>query len=802
MAPKKGGKTSGTNNQSTAGGNGTNSGQARTTPTPTQQRDRIDAFRRSLYPYVVDRPILEYFLKIHNWDVDAAVDEYTAVRANHLAFETGDGDSDAGDDTARGLFEASRVRWNDNAEQERRDAALALQEWVRNRSQQTRTISRSEASLWLAENQWDFDTATASFQKLTVDKVLRQLSRRFDHMRKKIPASDDKKQADMDDEDKKKQASRDERLAEFINITGRPDWYSLLVFLEARDFDLVRAVYDWFVDGVPPYTGQPRRNNVTIDGMRMGTDGKRMEKPTPEACVPRKDPGGDDSDSSSSSSSSSSDGNWGSERDTFLPSDSDDDDDKSQPSSAPSSPSRDRADGFMIDDYPDTAKGSATNPRRFIMEYISKGKYNFNMFKKESDFYWPERGDKEPGPNSKRTRFDWKNQKHVNLLNNWWRQNRQRVLNAVRREKSQKWSDEELALLYDLMKELLEEEKKAHPNKTEAELLPLTVTNNKKKEWAKRMNNKFVGKILPGSKEPRKPREPSALMTQRGRTRAIIDDFKVPEDKRYFAGMEASKKKKQEKAKKQVGSPDARSLSGEEEEEPDVTFGGTADGDSLATPPARSSPVPRKSKTPEPPATGSPVRRKSKSPEPFGKSKSPEPFASPIDIEGLQAAASSYFNDHVGTTERDLDQLGFRRGQQQFPETLRDALIQDVEANYADGSVAPELRDVIRELIQEQYKAMDDERHAGQAPSVGPVPSAGVKRTHNDSAGESEDGDEGYKRQKRDGSMAVDDQREVGSSINDDEEEQQQQQQQGEKRKRQDETDSGDDEARKKPKSE
>lgn len=425
------------------------------------------------------------------------------------------------------------------------------------------------------------------------------------------------------------------------------------------------------------------------------------------------------------------------------------------------------------------------------MEYISKGKYNFNMFKKETDFYWPERGDQAPGPNSKRTLFDWKNQKHVTLLNSWWRQNQARVLNVSRRDKSQKWSEEELALLYDLMKELLEEEKKAHPNKTEAELLPLTVSNDKKKEWAKRMNDKFVGKILPGSKEPRKPREASALMTQRGRTRAIVDDFKVPEDKRYFARMEASTKRKQEKAKKQVGSPEARSLSGEEEEEePDVTLGGKTDGDSPATPPARSSPVPRLSRTPEPPAKGSPVRR---------KSKSPEPSASPIDTEGLQAAAFSYFNDHVDTTERDLDQLGFRRGQQQFPETLRDALIQDVEANYRDGSIAPELRDAIRQLIQEQYRAMDNEWRASQAPSVGPVSSAGVKRTHDDSVGESEDGDEGQKRQKRDSSTAVDDQMEVGSSINDDDEEKKQH---GEKRKRQDGTDSDDDEARKKRKGE
>jgi phage regulator Rha-like protein len=792
MAPKKGGKTSDTNNQSTAGNDDTNNGQTRTTPTAKEQRDRIDAFRRSLYPYVVERPILEYFLSVNDWNVDAAAKAYRAVRANHLAFETGDGDSDAGDDTPRDFFERSRVRWNNNPEQERRDAALGLQEWVRDRFQQTRTLSRAEASMWMGENQWDFDMARASYLELTHDKFLRQLARRFDHMREKLPmTADDKKPAKrMNDEDKKRQAARDERLAEFINITGRPDWYSLLVFLEEREFDLVRAVHDWHVDGVPPYTGQPRRNNVDIDGMRMGTDGKRMEKPTPEACVPRKEPAGDDSDGDDSdSSSSSSDSNWASEKDAFLPSDSDDDDDMSQNSSTPSSPSRNRADGFVIDDYPDTAKGSAPNPRRFIMEYISKGKYNFNIFKKESDFYWPERGEKKPEGNTKRTLFDWENQRHVNLLNNWWRQNRQRVLNTVRRESTQKWSKEELDFLYSLMKELLEEVKKKNPNKTEAELIPLKVSNDKKKEWQTRINEKFVGKILPGSKAPRRPREASALMTQRGRTRAIIDDFKVPKDKAYFAQQEAKKKKQQGKGKKQVGSPAAQSLSGEEEEEePDTTLatlGGPAAGDSSAlpaTPCPTSAPVPRKSKTPEPPATPSAVRR---------KSRSPARSASPVDVEGLQAAAYSYFTDHVDTIEADLDQqLGFRRGQPQFPETLRDALIQDVEANYNDGSVAPVLRDAIRALIQDQYQAMDNERSASQAPSAGPGPSAGVKRTHDDSAGDSEDSDEGQKRQKLDSGAANDDPMEIGSSINGKEEEQQH----GEKRKRQDEPDSGDEE--------
>ncbi|KAK5258680.1 hypothetical protein LTR40_007428 [Exophiala xenobiotica] len=329
------------------------------------------------------------------------------------------------------------------------------------------------------------------------------------------------------------------------------------------------------------------------------------------------------------------------------------------------------------------------------------------------------------------------------------------------------------------MKELLEEVKKKNPNKTEAELIPLKVSNDKKKEWQTRINEKFVGKILPGSKAPRRPREASALMTQRGRTRAIIDDFKVPEDKAYFAQQDAKKKKQQQKAKKQAGSPAPQSLSGEEEEEdPDTTLatlGGPSGGDSSALP-----------ATPCPTSAPVPLRR---------KSRSPARSESPIDVEGLQAAAYSYFTDHVETFEADLDQqLGIRRGQPQFPETLRDALIQDVEANYNDGSVAPVLRDAIRALIQEQYQAMDNERSASQAPSAGPGPTAGVKRTHDDSAGESEHGDEGHKRQKLDSGAANDDPMELGSSIDDKEEEQQH----GEKRKRQDEPDSGDEEPSKK----
>lgn len=198
------------------------------------------------------------------------------------------------------------------------------------------------------------------------------------------------------------------------------------------------------------------------------------------------------------------------------------------------------------------------DPFDYFAEYISKGAYRYAQFR-PSQFIWSDsnstsdigdlndeseqdNGNEEsqtssskPGsrqPKHKRQMrvpFDAWNQKHITLLNKWWRQNRVRITNELVRPKIQKWTAEEKQCLYKLSKELLEELKMENPDKTEEELLPMTITDERKEEWARCINKCFAGKPAPGSNdpEPRRERKIGAIMTMRTRVAEIVRVFKV-----------------------------------------------------------------------------------------------------------------------------------------------------------------------------------------------------------------------------------------------------------------------------------
>ncbi|KIW19188.1 hypothetical protein PV08_03482 [Exophiala spinifera] len=692
--------------------------------TPTQRRDRLDAFVRRLSPHVVDNNILEFYLRSNDWDLETAHAEYIQDRTNHLELLRGRGDRDADDAEAQGLFNASMVIWNDNPEQERRDAAYAFNERVRRTTLNTQQLSRTEASLWLNINHWDVGLALRNLTSVAgnADGIRQMLGRRYDRMRTPLaaPKTERKKQGQDKTAEKiaedKRQEQRDERLAEFINITGRPDWYSLLTFLADRDYDLVQAVQDWYTDGVPPFSGTTKREN---GGMRDGPDGKRLPKPRPQDCVPRStmpkkkqvNIPNDDDDSSSSSSSSSSgsdesegEDNFGDDLDRFL-SDSDAGSSTgSSPapsSSTPSKQQRERVQGFIIDDYADAAKASAPNPHRYLLEYIAKGKYHSNVFEKRASHWWPDRGQADPGANSGRVVFDWDLQKHVNGLNAWWRQNRSRVADEKKRAASQKWSQEENDFLYALNLELLDQLKQKHPTKTEDQLVPLVVPTKTKEEWAKRINEKFVGRLMPGSTEPRRPRESAALMTQRGRCPAIIEKFKVPKDKVYAASAKRAEEKRAEKgkAKDTKKQDEGKTQQSQTQSQKGKGKGKAvdADGDSAMSGVESLSSSSSGGETARPPASRSPT-------PPESTPSRSERSTSPVDLEALQAAAMSIVNDANGRVTERLANAGINPQDSGFAETLRDGLIEEIEDLFADGGMDPMLRDSARAFIETQYQ--------------------------------------------------------------------------------------------------
>lgn len=418
------------------------------------------------------------------------------------------------------------IPFNDNFEQERRDAALALRLHLEERTGERGVMSPAEAVLLLHQHNWDLTQAAISFS--TMQHARTGLARTYDQMR--IPVQ--REIAPVAQQITIMQQS--ERLAELINLTGRNDWYSLRVALQERNWNLVATVADWYTIGIPPVEAPAAV--APYGGVRMDINLRPLPMPTRQ-----------------STRSTAREAGWAVEPEEFGVPSGEQDSSSSSDSEAGSSlikQKRKRPHGFMINSTRTTAKKGMRNDQKFLIEYVSRGRYWFNRFERQETFRWPDVNFSEqphghhPNPDtSKLVDFDWNNQQHLHWLNNWRRQNIQRATGLQTREQAQRWLQEELDFLYALSEELLQELLRNNPNKTEDQLLPLKVTMDKKTEWCRRMNEKFAGTMQAGSSEPRRPREPSALMTQRSRTRAIVERFKVKPDEAYFAKVERKEKR-------------------------------------------------------------------------------------------------------------------------------------------------------------------------------------------------------------------------------------------------------------------
>jgi hypothetical protein len=442
----------------------------------------------------------------------------------------------------------STIPVNRNTEKERRYTALDFRIHVQNSTQNTATLSPSMAVLLLHLSGWDIDKAKEKFHG--VNHSRRLLARTFDRMRLPIDDEQEEEKAkgkgkakakakakgkDKEKEKEKKQAAartkmaQDERLAEFITITSRSDWYSLRLCLERFKWDLVAAVNHWFVQGVRPFTKQPVVHGNKVDGNRVDYNLAPLVKPLVEVC--RATPVGE--------------GGWLPEPDLFDPTEDDGNSSSGEDDEQHLIPQEDRQriNGFLIDDNRDTAKKHCADPNKFLLEYISKGKYWTNRFKKETTFKWPQMTDKGSKKTSKKlVSFDWKNPKHVDFLNTWRRQAISRATGLKAREPAQQWSQEELDFLYALSEELLDEKMADNPGMSRDELLPMTVSAEKKIEWMDRINAEFTDTMPQGATKLRTDRKAPAIMTQRARTQAIVDDFKVKGDKVWFAKQKAATK--------------------------------------------------------------------------------------------------------------------------------------------------------------------------------------------------------------------------------------------------------------------
>ncbi len=486
------------------------------------------------------------------------------------------------------------ARFNNNPEQERRDAALAFRIEVEEASMSTVIPSPSQAILFLYLSGWDLGMAVARWNSATLRENYELLGQ-FDRMRQPLRRA-------IDVENRERLLSQDERLALLLNITGRPDWNSIRERLIEADYNVIEALTAWFRPGIRPE--RPAQTN-TFSGIRFGVNMR-------EVAWPR------DADTDAAEGTVLDEG-WGREPNLFMPDNNpdlpteaqvvDENDEavakkeesasavKDKDVSKPKKPAkiikgtkpieRRRRNGFLIHidstQARETAQVGVPNPQLFLVEWIAKQRYWSNRFKHKSlRFPELERSHYMP-PRPNRPEFDWNSQANINLLNNWRRQAIIRVTGFNSREGSQKWSQEEIDFLVSLTEELLEEAKNEFSGKSENELLPLVVTTKKKVEWARRFNEKFTGTTQPGSDKPRVDRKFAALMTQRGRIQLLVDRYKCAPDKKWYELQERKEAKAGQKRKREPSEEEEEPAEGDEAAEVEETAEGEDVDDTVIT---------------------------------------------------------------------------------------------------------------------------------------------------------------------------------------------------------------------------
>ena len=464
----------------------------------------------------------------------------------------------------------ARLPFNNNIEQERRDTALAFR--LRVEEHHDLLLGISEAVLLLQLADWDIGVALASFRNH--EEARDRLRVAFDGMRDKT-------------DDTNEQSAR---VSALVDITERPDWLSIKLFLEKKKWDLVRAVVSWYKKGIRPF----RSDDIRIIpkdrphwACRVDHNGKVRDKPTAEEC--RVDQEADD--------------NLWADEDADFTNEGDDNPPEpfvhSQLQGRSYKAGRVRPPGYIFHSGDNsTIKPGPPDHKKLLLEYMSKGQYRFNLFSHPKYFFPdrvddfqddvegsdtegdsdedntkvskekdsdnssssspspPPKGSKRPrksqwaaGPPRKRAKlpkpvaaFDFETSSHLADLNAWRRQNRSRIAGTTLREAAQEWTQEELDFLYQLSQEWLDNLKAQHPTETRKDLLEngaiLTIT---KENWAKRMSEKFTGTIPAGAKtnEPRRERKSAAIMTMRGRSPRLFIHFRVNPDKKWLARLSA-----------------------------------------------------------------------------------------------------------------------------------------------------------------------------------------------------------------------------------------------------------------------
>ena len=495
------------------------------------------------------RDLLLTYLGEADWDIDLAHNMWLADRlergalivANQAPADTSDDDSDERQQRRVEAMNNARLPLQrDNVERERRDAARLFLIMVNDgRSDEDKiTMSPDEAILLLHLFSWDVQRATRGFD---IEQARMLLHQHFDHMR---TIGFDRSGRGLAE-----QAMRDERTAELVSITHRNDWYSAQRYLQQHGWNLPRAVSAWLKDGMPPVKHRHDKKGV---GRRVNYLEDPLEMPFEQATQP--DPSQDNTI-------------WATERKQYVQQSKDDNQEQGGEDSGegsddeadtPLKQDRKRAHGFVINGNREPVQLGHEDPKRLMTEYLSKGNYYKNMFKRKY-FWFPQSSQAPPDPanyppegvldKARPVPFNWHNQVHIEHLNQWIRENYSRITGFNTRPRMQEWSTSELARLVALHEEHLQQLMRANSGKTREELLPMNVNGALRQRWTNTLNREFH------SGEGHVQRKPGAVNTQRTRTRALWEHYGVKGEaekvlvwKKEIKEEKAEEKRQREKA--------------------------------------------------------------------------------------------------------------------------------------------------------------------------------------------------------------------------------------------------------------
>ena len=515
-----------------------------------EQETRLQELRDLLYPQITTNALLRQFLEAARWNVERAHARWTTIRERVLA-----GDNASDSDSSFSLsslsssssknsgnlrqnidagVELERLPFNNNVEQERRDAALFLRLQIE--ELHNVVLSRAEAVLLLQLADWDLGTAIATFENH--EEARNRLRIAFDGMR-------------TNTYDENQQSAR---LARLLEITERSDWLALKICLQKVKWDLVQAVIDWHKTGIVPLKNDVVPRGSTREkphwACRVDTNGRVRSRPTEEECT-----AASEEDASA----------WADDTVDFTNPDA-------KQSPTPIIPGKDdemsakdrkRSPGFILHYRPyQPQKPCPVDTKKFLLEYIQNGTYRFDLFQHEM-FFWPDRVDStpedrddesdsdasasssdsvtsssrldRPKPAKAVAHFDWATSSHMQIYNNWRRQNFVRIRGDSFRPRAQQWVQEELDYIYEINQDWFNDLKEQHPYQTRKELLETTeITITVKRDWTRRMNERFTGTTPQGAKGPRWDRNFTAIMTQRSRIPRLHVHFRVNPDKKWL----------------------------------------------------------------------------------------------------------------------------------------------------------------------------------------------------------------------------------------------------------------------------